>query len=77
VAPPAFDQDLGLAQAVEDLSLEQLVKQAGVEALDIAVLPRAARRSVTPIWRIASAVLWPCDIKTSTWRSFATISSGL
>ena len=27
--------------------------------------------------RIASATLWPCEIKTSTRRSFATISSGL
>ena len=33
--------------------------------------------SVTPIERIASGTLWPCDVKTSTWRSFATISSGL
>src|SRR5215207_6508349 len=33
--------------------------------------------SVTPIERTASATLCPCDTSTSTWRSFATISSGL
>src|SRR3954452_9541507 len=27
--------------------------------------------------RTASATLCPCDTSTSTWRSFATISSGL
>src|SRR5262249_52277141 len=31
----------------------------------------------TPIWRIASTMFWPCETKTSTCRSFATISSGL
>jgi hypothetical protein len=46
VAPPALDHDLGLAQAVEDLAVEQLVAQARVEALDEAVLPRAARGDV-------------------------------
>src|SRR4051794_40019309 len=29
------------------------------------------------IERTASATLCPCDTSTSTWRSFATISSGL
>src|SRR3712207_9326226 len=33
--------------------------------------------SVTPIARIASATVCPCATRTSTWRSFATISSGL
>ena len=42
VAPPALDDDLGLAQGVEDLAVEQLVTQARVEALDEPVLPRAA-----------------------------------
>src|SRR5262249_47332030 len=31
----------------------------------------------TPIWRIASAMGCPCETRTSTCRSFATISSGL
>ena len=41
VASPALDDDLGLAQSVEDLAVEQLIAKAGVEALDVAVLPRA------------------------------------
>src|ERR671913_962504 len=32
VAPPALDHDLCLAQAVEDLAIEQLVAEPGVEA---------------------------------------------
>ena len=46
MAPPAFDDDLGLAQSVEDLAVEQLVAKAGVEALDVAVLPGAASLDV-------------------------------
>jgi hypothetical protein len=42
VASPALDDDLGLAQSVEDLAVEQLIAKAGVEALDVAVLPRTA-----------------------------------
>jgi len=42
VAPPALDDDLGLAESVEDFAVEQLVAQASVEALDVAVLPGAA-----------------------------------
>src|SRR5215475_12823426 len=41
VPPPALDDDLGLAESVEDFAVEQLVAQASVEALDVAVLPRA------------------------------------
>ena len=37
---PALDDDLGLAERVEDLSVEQLVPEAGVEAFDKAILPR-------------------------------------
>ena len=43
---PAFDDDLGFAQGVEDLAVEELVAQARIETLDEAVLPRAARRDV-------------------------------
>src|ERR1043166_1037250 len=39
VTAPAFDDDLGFAQRVEDLAVEQLVAQARVEAFDEAVLP--------------------------------------
>jgi hypothetical protein len=37
-----LDDDLGLA--LEDLAVEQLIAKAGVEALDVAVLPGAAPR---------------------------------
>ena len=43
---PALDDDLRLAQRVEDLAVEQLVAEPGIEALDIAILPGAARRDV-------------------------------
>jgi hypothetical protein len=39
---PALDDDLRLAESVEDLAVEQLVPEPGIEALDIAILPRAA-----------------------------------
>jgi len=41
--PPSLDDDLRLLQRVEDLAVQDLVAQPGVEALDIAVLPRRAR----------------------------------
>ena len=46
VTTPALDDDLGFAQRVEDLAVEQLVAQTRVEAFDEAVLPWAARRDV-------------------------------
>ena len=45
-AAPAFHDDAGLGERVEDLTIEKLVPDAGIEALDVAVLPRAARRDV-------------------------------
>src|SRR5215213_5397230 len=39
---PAFDDDLSLLQGVEDLSIQQLVSEPGVERLHIPVLPRRA-----------------------------------
>jgi hypothetical protein len=44
VAPPALDNDLGLAQRVEDFAIEQFITKA---------------TSLTPIWRMASAMFWP------------------
>jgi hypothetical protein len=41
-----FDQDLRFAQRVEDLAVQQLVAQLAVEALAVAILPRAAGRDV-------------------------------
>jgi hypothetical protein len=46
MSPPAFDDDLSLFQGVEDLTIEEFVGEAGVEGLDIAVLPRAARGNI-------------------------------
>jgi len=43
VSPPGFDDDLGLGEAVEDLTVEQFVAELRVEALAVAVLPRASR----------------------------------
>ncbi len=39
VFPPLFDQDLGLTQAVEDLPIEELIAESGIEALAVSVLP--------------------------------------
>jgi hypothetical protein len=43
MAAPALDHDLRLAERVEDFSIQQLVSESGIEALDVAVLPRRAR----------------------------------
>lgn len=37
-----IDHDLGLFQRVEDLAVEQLVTESGIEAFDVTVLPRRA-----------------------------------
>src|ERR1044072_917303 len=42
VPSPALDDDLRLAQRVEDLAIEQLVAQPGIERLHVPVLPRRA-----------------------------------
>src|SRR5215831_2845082 len=42
MAPPAFDDNLSFSESIEDLAIEQLIAQARVEALDVAVLPRTA-----------------------------------
>ena len=39
VFPPLLDQGLRLPEGVEDLPVEHLVSEAGIEAFDIAVLP--------------------------------------
>jgi hypothetical protein len=38
VASPCLDDDLGLGEAVEDLTVEQFIMQLRVEALAVAVL---------------------------------------
>ena len=44
--PPALDHDAGLGEGVEYLAIEKLVTEAGVEAFDVAILPRAPRLDV-------------------------------
>ena len=44
VVPSSFDQDLGLAQRVEDFTIEQLVSEPGIEAFTLAVLPERSWR---------------------------------
>src|SRR5437764_10093633 len=42
VPSPTLDDDLGLAQGVEDLAIEKLVAQPRIKAFDVSVLPRTA-----------------------------------
>jgi hypothetical protein len=42
VTPPSLDHHLGFGQAEEHLAVEQFVSQLAVEALAVAILPRAA-----------------------------------
>jgi hypothetical protein len=46
VAPPALDADLGLAESLEDFTVEQLVAQASVVKLSHASERRAARSKI-------------------------------
>ena len=39
---PAFHDDPGLFERVEDLAVEEFVAQASIEALDVAILPWAS-----------------------------------
>ena len=46
MTPPAFDDHLGFAQRVEDLTVQKLIPKLRVEAFTIAVLPRASRLDI-------------------------------
>ena len=46
VFPPLFNQDLRLSQAVEDLTVQQLVPESGIEAFTVSILPRRTRFDV-------------------------------
>ena len=46
VLAPPFDQGFGFLHRIEDFAGKQLVSELGVEALAVAVLPRAARLDV-------------------------------
>ena len=43
MSSPALDHNLRLLECVEDFTVEQLIAQFAIEALAIAILPRAAR----------------------------------
>ena len=43
MAPPGFDENLGLLQGVEDLSVQELVAEPRVETLDVTIFPRRNR----------------------------------
>ena len=51
VLPPSLDYDLRLPERIEDFAVEQFVPHPGVEALDVAVLPRTARQANAGIRR--------------------------
>ena len=40
VAAPFLDQDLGFAQRVEELTVEEFIAETGIEAFTVAILPR-------------------------------------
>ena len=40
VFPPFFDDDLGFAQRVEDLAVEQLFAELRIEAFAVSIFPR-------------------------------------
>jgi hypothetical protein len=46
VTAPAFDHQIGFAQTVEDLAIQQLVAQPGIERLRIAIFSWATRSDV-------------------------------
>jgi hypothetical protein len=45
-APPALDDDLGLAESVEDFAVEQLIAQASVGALDVYTQVNSLTRTI-------------------------------
>src|ERR1035441_8562437 len=49
VAPPTFDDDLGLTQRVKYFTIEQFISQACVEALDVTILSGAGG---LPAWMV-------------------------
>ncbi len=46
MTPPGFDENPGLLEGVEDFSIQELVAQPRVEALDVSVLPGRTRESL-------------------------------
>ena len=46
VPPPALNDDLCFLQRIEDFAIQKLISKLRVEALTIAILPRAAGHDV-------------------------------
>src|SRR5262249_10170700 len=66
-----------LAQpAVLELKVLQALHLLDLQPTEL-LAPAIIRYSLTPIWRIASTLFWPCETRTSICRNLATISSGL
>ena len=47
ITPPAFDNDPSLTKRVKDFAIEKLIAQSCIEALNEAILPRAAGRDIS------------------------------
>src|SRR5947209_5128672 len=75
VTPPAFDDDLSLAQRVEDFTVEQFIAKACVEALDVPVLPRAAWRDVDGLCPDRCDPLRACFVGSKSFAPFGTSGS--
>ena len=43
VSPPLLDDDLSLAERVEDLAIEKFIPEAGIEAFAVSILPGGTR----------------------------------
>ena len=46
MSSPAFDDDLGLGERIEDFTIQKFVAKPGVEGLNEAILPRTSRHDV-------------------------------
>ena len=65
VASPVLDQHLRLAERREDLAVQELISELRVQALAVAVLPRASRFDVERL-----------DADPSQPRTFRATNSG-
>ena len=76
VLAPLFDDDFGLLECVEDFAVKQLVPEAGVEALAVAVLPRRTwgnvgslgSHSADPVPNLFCDELWAVVGTDESWR---------
>ena len=67
MSSPAFDDDLGLGERIEDFTIQKFVAKPGVEGLNEAILPRTSRHDVgglrahgsDPLLHRLGDELWP------------------